>query len=146
MFPMIAKVARMFSRLWKLPRLIRWHRGLLSAADDRDWAEVIRLGSYLHSNDLVSRQSRFLVGTAYLHVGDPEAAVRELASMEGRLRDDEDEARRHLNHAIALHALFRSSEAATLLRAQVSDRWPTQELEKARSMLDEIGHLAVPLQ
>ena len=126
--------------------MIRWDRALRSASDSRDWREVVKVAQHLHSRGLISRQSRFLLGSAYLHLGDNEGAIRELSTIVGRLRAPEDEARRHLNLAIALRSVERSPEAALLLRSQLLGSWPSRERDKALRMLEEIGDLAPPIQ
>jgi tetratricopeptide (TPR) repeat protein len=117
---------------WVALQIWRCHRDL----ERRDWIALAARSRQLKSLGFRTRTTRFWLATAYVKLGQWEAAVEEFERMARPLDDADKESARYCHHVWALHRLGRAEEARTLLNHVVREDWPAHRRAWARSFLE----------
>ena len=125
-------------RLVHFPFYIRQYRKAEAANRRDEWSIVVQELEQLHRRVPATRLTRALLGCAYVNSGENDKAVQQFEQIPRPLRDpDQNAAMRH-NHAVALEKLGRTSDAAAVLEANMTDDWPDDRLQNAREYLSEL--------
>lgn len=114
---------------------VLWYR-LLSARERGDWQSVLHLTTTMQRRGLVTRSSRVWRGTALLHLGKKEDALREFEALSDPPTSADEAALLHYNHGLALYQLGRRQECLAVIGRSIGAGWPPSLRLKAERLLD----------
>ena len=125
--------------LARVPTLHRTVRETRRAFQRQDWSGAEEGARRLLALRLESSLVRYWLGTALLHQERVEEALLEFESIRRRLWRPRDEAKKTINHTIALVRARRIQEAGDVVRSADTARWPEPLARRAESILAELS-------